>query len=83
MILSPLANGALHGAASQLHKIVEDGLCLGCGVCTALAPKAIDMNKAGMVICAPLPMMILMRHRWRWWHKLAPLCALKDCRALW
>ena len=32
-------------AAAQLHKIVEDGLCLGCGLCAALAPKAIDIRQ--------------------------------------
>ena len=32
-------------AASQLHKIVEDGLCLGCGLCAALAPEAIDIRQ--------------------------------------
>ena len=30
-------------AASQLHKIVEDGLCLGCGLCAAIAPNAIEI----------------------------------------
>ena len=30
---------------TALHKIVEDGLCLGCGLCAALAPEAIEMAR--------------------------------------
>ena len=32
-------------AQSDLHKIVEDGLCLGCGLCAALAPDSISMGQ--------------------------------------
>ena len=32
-------------AQADLHKIVEDGLCLGCGLCAALAPEAIMMGQ--------------------------------------
>ena len=28
-------------ALAQLHKIVDDGLCVGCGLCAALAPDAV------------------------------------------
>ena len=30
-------------ASADLHKIVEDGLCLGCGLCAAVAPDAIEI----------------------------------------
>ena len=32
-------------AAQSLHKIVDDGLCLGCGLCAALAPEAVTMQR--------------------------------------
>ena len=32
-------------ASDDLHKIVDDGLCLGCGLCAALAPNAIVMAR--------------------------------------
>ena len=32
-------------AAHALHKIVDDGLCLGCGLCAALAPDAVHMAR--------------------------------------
>ena len=32
-------------ALESLHKIVEDGLCLGCGLCAALSGDAITMAR--------------------------------------
>ena len=32
-------------AQSRLHKIVEDGLCIGCGICAALAPQDIKIAR--------------------------------------
>ena len=29
----------------ELHKIVDDGLCLGCGLCAAIAPHAITIER--------------------------------------
>jgi len=34
-------------ASADLHKIVEDGLCLGCGLCAAVAPDAIEIIRGG------------------------------------
>ena len=36
---------ALGEATEQLNKIVDDGLCLGCGLCAAIAPEAIKMTR--------------------------------------
>ena len=32
-------------AADALHKIVEDGMCLGCGLCASLSPDVITMAR--------------------------------------
>ena len=32
-------------AQDKLHKIVEDGMCLGCGLCAALSGEAISMGR--------------------------------------
>ena len=32
-------------ARAKLHKIVEDKMCLGCGLCAALHPKVIEMGR--------------------------------------
>ena len=32
-------------ARTDLYKIVEDGLCLGCGICAAIAPDAITIER--------------------------------------
>lgn len=32
-------------AVQDLHKIVDDGLCLGCGLCASLSPEAIEMKR--------------------------------------
>ena len=32
-------------AITDLHKIVEDGLCLGCGICAAIAPQAVRIGR--------------------------------------
>ena len=34
-------------ASADLQKIVEDGLCLGCGLCAAVAPDAIEIIRGG------------------------------------
>ena len=31
---------------AELHKIVEDKMCLGCGLCAALHPEVIDMGRS-------------------------------------
>ena len=32
-------------AADDLHKIVEDGMCLGCGLCASISPQMITMAR--------------------------------------
>ena len=32
-------------AQADLYKIVEDGLCLGCGICAAMAPDAVTIGR--------------------------------------
>ena len=32
-------------AVAELHKIIDDKMCLGCGLCAALNPEQIEMGR--------------------------------------
>ena len=65
-------------AVAELHKIIDDKMCLGCGLCAALNPEQIEMRRGADGDCAPAKDGFQDHHKARV-ARPAHLCVLRVC----